>query len=148
MTMTPPVTPRRRFPRTWSTTIAAVLACSYACVLAGLAVTLGIDWTSGRGTVGNLESHAADRGVAFFLVAALAGAASLVIGAVGAWRGRRGIAAIVPLALIVLVGCIGEPIDIASGNPLRDNLIGAAIILAAAVPLVLFLLPRRSRPLA
>lgn len=141
-------TSRPRLPRTRPAIIAAVLACLYACVLVGLAVTLGIEWTTGRGAVGNLAGHAANRGVAFFLVAALAGASCLVVGAVGVWRGRRGTAAIVPLALVVLIGCIGEPIDIASGNPPLDNLIGAAIIVAAALPVVLLLLPRRPTSLA
>lgn len=49
-----------------------------------------------------------------------------------------------PLAIVVLIGCIGEPIDIASGNPVPDDLIGAAIIVAAALPPVLLLLPRRA----
>jgi hypothetical protein len=54
----------------------------------------------------------------------------------------RAASAIIPLAIIVVVGCIGEPIDIASGNPPTDNLIGAGIIIAAALPLLLLVLPR------
>jgi FtsH-binding integral membrane protein len=145
MTTTSPAKERTRHRRTAAVLVAAVLACIYACVLIGLAVTLTIAWAGGRGVVGNLGSNAANRGVAFFIVACVAGAAALVFGAVRAWRGRRGFAAIVPLAIVVLVGCIGEPIDILSGNPPLNNLIGAAIIVAAALPLVLLLLPRRAR---
>ncbi|WP_294945555.1 hypothetical protein [uncultured Microbacterium sp.] len=144
MTTTSRTKERAPLRRTAAVIVAAVLACLYACVLIGLAVMLTIAWTSGRGVVGNLDSHAANRGVAFFIVACVAGAAALVFGAARAWRGRRGIPAIVPLAIVVLVGCIGEPIDILSGNPPLDNLIGAAIIVAAALPLVLLLLPRRA----
>ena len=145
MTTTSPAEQRTRHRRTVAVVIAGVLACIYACVLIGLAVTLTSAWAGGRGLVGNLDSNAANRGVAFFIVACVAGAAALVIGAVGAWRGRRGFPAIVPLAIVVLVGCIGEPIDIIAGNPPLDNLIGAAIIVAAALPLVLLLMPRRAR---
>ncbi|NUU06425.1 hypothetical protein [Leifsonia sp. C5G2] len=144
MTTTSSTKQRTRLHRTTAVVIAALLACTYASVLIGLAVTLTIAWASGRGTVGTLDSNAANRGVAFFIVVCLAGAAALVLGAVGAWRGRRGIPAIVPLAIVVLVGCIGEPVDIVSGNPPLDNLIGAGIIIAAALPLVLLLLPRRA----
>lgn len=135
-----------RLRRTASVIIAAVLACCYACALVVLAVSLAVQWMTGAGTIGQLTTNAANRGVAFMIVACVAGAVFLVVGALGAVRGRRGLAAIVPLALIVLIGCIGEPIDIAAGNPLAENLIGAAIIAAAAVPVVLLLLPRRVPP--
>jgi ABC-type uncharacterized transport system permease subunit len=111
-------------------------------VLAALAVMLFINWTTGRGVIGNLANTAENRGVAFFIVACMGGAASLVLGAWQAWRGRRGLAAIIPLAVVVIIGCIGEPIDIATGSSAVSNLIGALIILAAALPLVLLLLPR------
>lgn len=130
--------------RTGAVVVASVLACGYAGVLIVLAVMLTVDWSTGVGRVGHLAGNAANRGVAFFVVACVAGAILLVVGAVRAWRGRRGLAAIVPLAIVVLIGCIGEPIDIASGNPVPDDLIGAAIIVAAALPPVLLLLPRRA----
>jgi hypothetical protein len=41
-----------------------------------------------------------------------------------------------------VVGCVGETVDIASGNPLPDNLIGAGIIVLAVLPVLLLLLPR------
>lgn len=54
--------------------VAAVLACSYSVVLVVLAVSLGFDWATGRGTVGNLASATANRGVAFFIFACIIGA--------------------------------------------------------------------------
>lgn len=123
--------------------IAAILASCYSFALAVVAVALVVQWVTGQGTIGNLTSNAANRGVAFLVVVCVGGAIALAVGAGRAWRGRRGLAAIIPLAVLVLFGLIGESIDIASGNPLLDNLIGAAIIVAAAVPLVLLLLPRR-----
>ena len=128
--------------RTAAASVAAVLVCCYSVVLVVLAVALVIDWTTGQGIIGNLESNAANRGVAFFVIACLAGAALLVFGALSVWRGRRGVAAMIPLAIVTIVGCIGEPIDIVSGNSLTSNLIGAVIILAAVLPLVLLVLPR------
>jgi hypothetical protein len=106
---------------------------------------LVIEWTTGQGTIGNLSGNAANRGVAFFVVACVGGAILLVLGALRAWRGGRGLAAIIPLAVVVIVGCIGETIDVVSGNPLADNLIGAGIIIAAALPVLLLLLPRARR---
>lgn len=123
--------------------VAAVLSCCYSVVLVVLAVSLGIDWMTGRGTVGNLASTTANRGVLFFIVACVGGAALLAFGAVKAWRGRRGIAAIVPLTIVAVVGTIGEPIDIANGNSLTSNLIGGLVIIAAILPIVLLLLPRK-----
>lgn len=134
-----------RLHRTASTIVAAILVCCYAVGLGVLAVILVIEWTSGQGAIGNLPSNAANRGVAFFVVACIGGAILLALGALRAWRGRRGLAAIIPLAVVVIVGCIGETIDIVSGNPLSDNLIGAGIIIAAALPVVLLLARRRAR---
>lgn len=139
-----PKLPPVRLRRTGPVIIAAVLACCYACVLVVLAGFLAVQWATGQGIIGHLTTNAANRGVAFMIVACVAGALFLVVGALGAMRGRRGLAAIVPLALVVLIGCIGEPIDISAGNPLAENLIGAAIVAAAAVPVVLLLLPRRA----
>ncbi|MET3567774.1 peptidoglycan/LPS O-acetylase OafA/YrhL [Leifsonia sp. 563] len=132
-----------RFRRTGAVIVAAVLSFCYSFVLTLLAAALVVQWVTGQGTIGNLTSNAANRGVAFLVVVCVGGAIALAVGAGRAWRGRRGLAAIIPLAVLVLFGLIGESIDIASGNPLLDNLIGAAIIVAAAVPLVLLLLPRR-----
>ena len=126
--------------------VAAILACSYSVVLVVLAVSLGFDWATGRGTVGNLVSATANRGVAFFIFACIFGAALLVSGAVTAWRGRRGLAAIIPLAIVAGGGGIGEPIDIANGNSLTSNLIGGLVLVAAVLPIVLFLLPRKKSP--
>ncbi|WP_020077453.1 hypothetical protein [Cryocola sp. 340MFSha3.1] len=123
--------------------VAAVLSFCYSFVLTLLAVALVVQWVTGQGTIGNLTSNAANRGVAFLVVVCVGGAIALAAGAGNAVRGRRGLSAIIPLAVLVLFGLIGESIDIASGNPLLDNLIGSAIIVAAAVPLVLLLLPRR-----
>ena len=123
--------------------IAAILVSCYSFALAVVAVALVVQWVTGQGTIGNLTSNAANRGVAFLVVVCVGGAIAPAVGAGNAVRGRRGLAAIIPLGVLVLFGLIGESIDIASGNPLLDNLIGAAIIVAAAVPLVLLLLPRR-----
>jgi len=126
--------------------VAAVLTCCYSVVLVVLAVSLGIDWATGRGTVGNLASSTANRGVLFFIVACVGGAALLVFGAVTAWRGRRGLAAIIPLAIVAVVGTIGEPLNIASGNSLTSNLIGGLVLGAAILPIVLLVLPRKRTP--
>ena len=80
--------------------VAAVLACCYSVVPVVLAVDLRIDWATGRGAVGNLVSVTANRGVLSFMIACIGGAALLVFGGVTAWCGRRGLAPIVPLAIV------------------------------------------------
>jgi hypothetical protein len=137
-----------RLRRTLPAMIAAALACCYAGVLVVLAVVLVVDWTTGRGTIGHLGSTSANRGVSFFVVLCIGGAVVLVSGAATVWRGRRGLLAIIPLAIVVAIGCVGEPIDIVSGESVGSNIIGAFVIAAAVVPIVLLLLPRGSgRPM-
>ncbi|MBT2501064.1 hypothetical protein [Curtobacterium sp. ISL-83] len=125
-----------------ATRIAAVVAAVYGVVLVALGVVLAADWAFHRGNVGHLHDPAAYRGVAFFILACVAGAVSLVTGSVRAWHGARGLAAIIPLGLVVVVGCIGEPIDIATGASVTSNVIGAVVICAAALPAMLLILPR------
>lgn len=130
--------------RSRAATIAAVLAVLYVLGLLTLAGSLVVERMYGNGVIAHLSGYAEVHGWALVVVACIAGALLLLFGAVSVWRGRRGLAVIAPLALIVLIGCIGEPIDIISGNPLGDNLIGLLIIVAAALPIVLLLLPRRT----
>ncbi len=56
---------------------------------------------------------------------------------------REGASSAHPLGLIVAIGCVGEPIDILTGQSLASNVMGAAIICAAALPAVLLILPRK-----
>ncbi|MDP9736105.1 hypothetical protein [Curtobacterium sp. 260] len=123
--------------------IAAVLAAAYGFSLVALAIVLATDWALHRGNVGHLHSLAASRGVVYFIVACIAGAALLMTGSVRAWRGARGLPALIPLGLIVAIGCIGEPIDILTGQSLSSDITGVAIICAAALPAVLLILPRK-----
>jgi peptidoglycan/LPS O-acetylase OafA/YrhL len=123
--------------------IAAVLAAGYGFALVALAIVLAMGWAFHRGNVGHLHSLAAYRGVAYFIVACIAGAALLVTGSVRAWRGARGLPALIPLGLIVAIGCVGEPIDILTGQSPASNITGALIICAAALPAVLLILPRK-----
>jgi hypothetical protein len=131
--------------RTVAVWAAAVLACIYAMVLVTVAAILCFDGGTGRGTVGSLKGSAENRGVAFFITVCVIGAGALVWGSVRAWRGARGFGAIIPCAVVVAIGCVGEPIDILAGNSLSSNLIGAIIIVLAATPIVLLLLPRKRR---
>lgn len=86
------------FRRTGAVIVAAVLSFCYSFVLALLAVALVVQWVTGQGTIGNLTSNAANRGVAFLFVC-VGGVTALVVGAENAVRGRRGLAAIIPLVV-------------------------------------------------
>jgi len=132
--------------RTPAVTVACVLACCYALVLAGFGIYFLILFASHQGTIGNQVGYFANRGVSEVIGLFILSGAALVFGAVGAWRGTRGLQIIVPLAIIVLVGAIGEPIDISNGDSATDNLVGAGILLLAIIPIVLLALPRGRRP--
>jgi hypothetical protein len=132
--------------RTPAVVIASTLACCYALVLAGLGIYLFVLFVAHQGTIGNQVGYLANRGVSEVIVLLIFAALALVVGAIGAWRGTRGLPIIVPLAVIVVVGLIGEPIDIANGDSLGDNLIGAAILVLAVIPTFLLALPRAHCP--
>jgi len=134
--------------RTSAVIVACVLACCYALVLAGFGIYFLILFANHQGAIGNQARYFANRGVSEVIGLFIRAIATLVFGEVRAWRGTRGLQIIVPLAVIVLVGAIGEPIDISNGNSATDNLIGSGILLLAITPIVLLALPRGCRPVS
>lgn len=71
----------------------------------------------------------------------LVGALVLVAGGLSVRHGGIRAGLVGPLGALVLVGTIGESVDLAGTASGRDDAIGATIVLAAAVPVGLLLLP-------
>jgi hypothetical protein len=70
----------------------------------------------------------------FVGVLGLVGAALLIGGAVRTWRGSFAWT-LAPLLAVLLLGSIGEVVDLVGTATTQSNLIGAAILVAAAVPI-------------
>lgn len=114
--------------------VAAVLSAVYS---------LGLLWFGGAAltvlfrTGGWGDSQAA-KGMVLVGVLGLAGAALLVGGAVRTWRGSFAWT-LVPLLVVLVIGSIGEVVDLMGAATTQSNLIGAAILAAAAIPILLLI---------
>jgi hypothetical protein len=84
---------------------------------------------------GGWGDPSAAKGMVFVGALGLAGAALLIGGAVRTWRGSFAWT-LVPLLLVLVVGTIGEVVDLlGTASDTQGNLIGAAILAAAVVPI-------------
>jgi hypothetical protein len=109
-----------------------------AAVLSGV-YSLGLLWFGFAALVvlfrtGGWGDPTATKGMVFVGVAGLVGAALLIGGAVRTWRGAFA-CTLVPLVVVLVFGCIGEVIDALGTATAQSNLIGAAILVAAVVPI-------------
>lgn len=116
-------------PRPAVVVVAAVLSAVYSLWLLwfGSAALAVLFRTGGWG-----DRNAA-KGMIFVGVLGLAGAALLIGGAVRTWRGSFAWT-LVPLLAVLVFGSIGEVVDIVGTATTQGNLIGGAILVAAAIP--------------
>ena len=120
-----------RAPRPAAVVVAAALSAVYSLGLLwfGLAALTVLVRTGGWG------DHNAAKGMVFVGVLGLAGAVLLIGGAVRTWRGSFAWT-LVPLLLVLVFGSIGEVVDLmGTTSDAQGNLIGAAILAAAVVPI-------------
>jgi hypothetical protein len=130
---------RNRAPATvW---LASTLVAIYGLVLAGEGISLGIASLSGGTPSDPHPDLLAMRGMIWLAVVLLASAVLLGFAAVRFVRAGRALLFVLPLGLLVVIGLIGETVDIVGGSGLTDNLIGAGIVVLAAVPVVLAYVP-------
>ncbi|MCU1670565.1 MAG: hypothetical protein JWP40_3492 [Blastococcus sp.] len=117
-------------PRPAAVAVAATLSAVYSLGLLwfGFAALAVLFRTHGWG-----DRNAA-KGMAYVGVLGLIGAALLIGGAVRTWRGSFAWT-LVPLLAVLLLGSIGEVVDLVGTATTQSNLIGAAILVAAAVPI-------------
>ena len=109
--------------------VAAVLSAVYSLGMLwfGFAALAVLFRTGGWG-----DRNAA-KGMVFVGVLGCVGAALLVGGAVRTWRGSFAWT-LVPLLAVLVFGSIGEVVDLVGTATTQSNLIGAAILVAAGVP--------------
>lgn len=105
--------------------------------------SLGLLWFGGAALTvllrtGGWGDSTAAKGMVFVGVLGLAGAVLLVGGAVRTWRGSFAWT-LVPLLIVLVVGSIGEVVDLLGTATTQSNLIGAGILTAAAVPIGLLI---------
>jgi hypothetical protein len=117
-------------PRPVVVVVAAVLSAVYSLGLLwfGFAALAVLFRTGGWG-----DRNAA-KGMVFVGVLGCAGAALLIGGAVRTCRGSFAWT-LVPLLAVLVFGSIGEVVDLVGTATTQSNLIGAAILVAAAVPI-------------
>jgi hypothetical protein len=122
--------------------VVTLLICAYGVVLAIEGVVLFVDFlhggTSGTPNPSRLEAFGMERFAGFLVVVG----ALLEFAAVRLVRSRRSALFVVPLAILVVGGTIGESFDILGGTGIVSNVIGAGIIILAALPIVLIFTPR------
>lgn len=124
-------------------TAAAGLAVLYGAVLVAVAALVLFESLTGTGTIGNrgLDAQAV-KGVLALGVLVPLGALMLWRGSALLIRARDPRLLALPLMLVLIFGCIGETVDLFGTATARSDLIGAGILVLAALPLALLTLPR------
>lgn len=110
--------------------MAAVLSAVYSLGL----LWFGVQALAVLFRTGGWGDRNAARGMVFVGVLGCAGAALLIGGAVRTWRGSFAWT-IVPLVAVLVFGSIGEVVDLVGTATMDSNLVGAAILVAAATPI-------------
>lgn len=130
--------------------VAAAVAVAFACALVIVGVVLGVDAATNHGTVGsaarNLKGGRSSpaAGVAMGVLCLAAGAAWLVRGAIRALRRGAYLGIVAPLGVVLVIGSIGEIVDLFGTASGTSDLVGAGILALAAVPVVLLWAPLRA----
>jgi hypothetical protein len=117
-------------PRPAAVVVAATLSAVYTLGLLwfGFAALAVLFRTDGWG------DRDAAQGMVFVGALGLVGAALLIVGAVRTWRGSFAWTH-VPLLVVLPLGSIGEVVDLMGTATTQSSLIGATILVAAAVPI-------------
>lgn len=130
--------------------VAALLAVGFACALGAVAVGLAADAVTHHGTVGAAArdisgGRSSPAAGVWGLVVLLAVASTyLARSAVRALRHGAYLGIVVPLGILLVVGTIGEIADLLGTASATSDLIGAVILLLAAVPVALLWTPMRA----
>lgn len=125
--------------------VAAVLSFLYGVGAAALGVSLSVSLATGQGLHADTHEYLVFRGVTTMIVYSLIAGAVFVTEAFLMLRGARGIGVVVAAGIAAFGGLVGEVIEAVTGGDAASLAIGAGIIVAAALPGVLLLLPRGLR---
>jgi hypothetical protein len=123
--------------------IAAAIAAVFACAFLVVAVAISVDaltnhgaiGTAARNTNGGRFSPAA--GVLMVALLLTLGAIGLIRGAVRALRRESYIGIVIPLGILLVVGTVGETIDLVGTASSASDAVGLGILFLAAVPIAL-----------
>ncbi len=118
------------------------VAVAYGAGLVVYAVYIGWAMLVARiGTAARSGDPTVVKGSVSLVTWLLVGALVLVAGGIAVRRGGSRAGVVGPLGALVLVGTIGESVDLAGTASGHDDIIGAAVVLATVVPVGLLLLP-------
>ncbi len=124
-------------------TAALALAFVYGAVLAAVAAGVLFELVTGTGAIGHRDLDAQTvKGVLTLGVLLPIGTAMLWRGAANLARDRDPRLLVLPLALLLAFGSLGEVIDLLGSASATSDLIGAGILVLAALPLAMLALPR------
>jgi len=141
--------PRRPRPAPLGVTVAVRIAAALSFVygLGGIALGswLTVALATGRGLGADTHEYLVFRGVTTTIVSSFLAGAVLLIEAFLVLRGARGIGVVVVAGIVAFGGVVGEVIEAVTGGEAASLAIGVGIIVAAAAPAVLLLLPRAPR---
>ena len=115
-----------------------MLAAVYGLILAVVGIVVLYEFLAGAGAIGHkhLAGFAA-QGAVKLSVALLAGASLLIVGSIRTLRSTRSALLVWPLLVVVVVGCIGEVVDLVGTASTESDLVGAGILILAALPVLL-----------
>ena len=129
--------------RPFAINVVAVLAVLYGIVLAGEGAMILFELVTGTGAIGHDRTNAAAvKGMVTVGLLLPAGAVALWTGSARLTRAHDPRLLALPLLAVLLFGSIGETVDLFGTASARSDLIGAGILVLAALPLALLSLPR------
>lgn len=129
--------------------VAAGLALGFAGAFLVVAVVVGVDAVINHGTIGSAARNTTGgraspaSGVWGLVVVLTLGAAWLSRSAIRAVRRGSYLGIVLPLSIFLVAGTVGEIVDLFGTASGGSDLVGAGILLLAAIPVVLLWVPLR-----
>jgi hypothetical protein len=129
--------------------VAATVATAYACAFLVVAVWISVDATANHGALERQHTMPRAAGPAplpvfwWLLLVLVVGALWLMRSAVRALRRESYLGIVIPLGILLVVGTVGETIDLLGTASGASDVVGAGILFLAAVPVALLWRPLR-----
>lgn len=129
--------------------VASALVLAFACAFLVVAVAVSVAAVTNHGTIGSAARNTTGgraspaSGVWGFAVLLTIGAIWLVGSAIRALRHQSYLGVVIPLGIFLVIGTIGEVIDLFGTASGASDLVGAGILVVAAIPVALMWRPLR-----
>lgn len=123
--------------------VAAVIAVAFSCAFLVLAVGISVDAITDHGAIGTAARNTSrgrfspSAGVFMVTFLLALGATWLIRGAVRALHRESYTGIVIPLGILLVVGTIGETVDLVGTASAASDAVGLGILAVAAVPVVL-----------